>query len=856
MQNTSAPSLIKPYELNENIGRLLPSQNEFIFAPERFSMIAGGYGSGKSRALIIKGLILSAAIPGNAGMFLCYRGTDLETRLVPLFDECCPKSWIKHATKKPFRTYTLRNGSVITFQHLHDAHSSTKSGRIGANLGWASIDQAEEILVEHWDTMASRLRLPRAPKKFLFGSLNPAGRDWIWERFFQSVRPWPRDKDGKVTHLENGKFYQVLRPKPDHVGLAVNSEENRVSNGGFITDDYFDSLLNTYGQEYVDRYVHCSFDDFKGKLFPDFEPGMNDDSISSVHNIEPFPIPRNWDCIGGIDVGGESPWAVTPCYADEYGNLIVTDGFHHRTGRVSEVANWIKSKMPWNENRTTFVIDWENKVASVELADSGIYANVANKDVNPGILRLEGYLHVRKNKPLPPWFEETQPASKFAKFRERGAPKMFVFKNATTVRKELGLAKWDPNKPDKMYKSSTARFDSCFAAGTPVLTEEGYQNIEDITVGTKVWTRQGLKRVVAACCTDSNSVLLDVKLSNGTSIKCTPNHRFMADGVFTPIDAVRYGGILETWQTNVLTDQSNSSTEYGSPCTRVNSTSESTLRENVSGCTDTSGSSTTGLFHRAIKSITRIKTVAITRLKTLPVLLQKNTKYTTSKISAISSLNQLRGIVLRMVEKLRLRPAMQPIDAEEIRNFLVCNAESLTSLGLSTGLEDTRNFAAAIASLNTADSPELMTSIAPVPSVPQSFESIDTPVLLPVVADVTLSSLSLVEDRLPVYNIMVEDAHEYYVAGVLVKNCEALRYVVMSRPQPSDAAVPDDKFLEMEKKDPGAAREWRAWDARLRARMLNQKGDRALAEMDSEETEVIGDGNRLGKYDMDAKDEF
>lgn len=471
MQNTFAGTdVIKPYELNEKLGGLLPSQREFIFAPERFSAIAGGYGSGKSRALIVKGLILSAAIPGNAGMFLCYRGTDLETRLVPLFEEICPRSWIKHSTKKPFRTYTLRNGSVITFQHLHDAHSSTKSGRIGANLGWAAIDQLEECQADHWDTMASRLRLPRAPKKFLFASLNPAGRDWIWERFFQSVRPWPRDKEGKVTTMPDGKFYQAMRPKADHLGIAVNSEENRIENGGYIEGKYFDSLLDTYGPEYIARYVHCSFDDFRGRLFPDFEPGMNDDTVASVHNIEPFKIPSHWDCIGGIDVGGESPWAVVPVYVDPHGNLIVTDGFHHRTGRVMDVANWIKSKMPWNENRTTFVIDWENKLASVELSDHGIYAAVANKDVNPGILRLEGHLHVKQNRTLPSWYEETQPQAKFVKFRSHGCPKMFVFKSATTVRKELGLAKWDPAKPDRMYKSSTARFDSVEAIRYVVMT--------------------------------------------------------------------------------------------------------------------------------------------------------------------------------------------------------------------------------------------------------------------------------------------------------------------------------------------------------------------------------------------------
>ena len=46
------------------------------------------------------------------------------------------------------------------------------------------------------------------------------------------------------------------------------------------------------------------------------------------------------------------------------------------------------------------------------------------------------------------------------KFRNHGSPRVFVFKNAYEFRKEHDVAKWDPNKPDKMYKSSTERFDT------------------------------------------------------------------------------------------------------------------------------------------------------------------------------------------------------------------------------------------------------------------------------------------------------------------------------------------------------------------------------------------------------------
>lgn len=453
-------AIIHPYELDEQIHRLLPSQRAFIYAPERFSMIASGFGSGKSHALCTKGLLLSAAVPGNVGYFLCYRGVDVEKRLMPIFfDEVCPKAWVKKYYKKT-RTAVLRNNSVVSFEHLHDASagSGSKTRKIGANLGWFGLDQAEEAQVEHWDAMISRLRLPRVPKKFGFGTMNPAGQDWGYERFFMGARDFPKDENGKALPIE-GKFYREFRNIPQHLGVMVNSEENRISNGGFVEDEYFDSLLATYGQAWIDRFVYCSFSNFKGKLFSDYEAGLIDTSTASVHNITPFAIPRHWKLTNGIDPGGDSPWAVVPTYSDEEGNLIVTDSYDKRTGRVSDVAAWIKRNTPWNESRVTNVIDWENKVVLTELADYGIHCQVANKEVNPGLMRMEGYFHVQKGRRLPSWYEETQPTHRFLQFRGKGAPRIYVFNSALQWRREHNTAKWHPEKPDTFYKSSTARFD-------------------------------------------------------------------------------------------------------------------------------------------------------------------------------------------------------------------------------------------------------------------------------------------------------------------------------------------------------------------------------------------------------------
>lgn len=470
------PSAIQSFEIEERMGELLGSQRTFIFAPERFSAIAGGYGSGKTRAGILKGLVLSAHFPGNVGMILRYHGSDLEDSVIPLFFEVCPPSWIRSYNKKS-NTVVLRNNSIIMFRHLHDAKAATKTNtsavnmktrRVGANLGWFMIDQMEEAEESQWLAMISRLRLPRAKKKFGFATLNPNGHDWIWKSFFPTFRPWKRNLQGKIV-----EFFQVIRPQADVLGVAVNSEENRESNGGFVEDSYYDSLLDNYSQEYVDRYIYCSFDDFTGKIFKEYRGGLvqkgksdqylEDDTFMSIHNIDPFQPAKDWECIVSIDVGGESPWAVEVHYIDYAGNVIVADGFHRSTVKIHEVASWIKTYTPWNENRTRFVIDPENKVAALELSEHGIHANPALKgagSVMAGILRVAGYMHVSKTHALPEWYEKTQPSHRFERFKGVGSPRLFVFRTNTTWRVEHDTAVWDPNKPNNMLKTHDRRFDS------------------------------------------------------------------------------------------------------------------------------------------------------------------------------------------------------------------------------------------------------------------------------------------------------------------------------------------------------------------------------------------------------------
>lgn len=69
----------------------------------------------------------------------------------------------------------------------------------------------------------------------------------------------------------------------------------------------------------------------------------------------------------------------------------------------------------------------------------------------------------------------------------------------------------------------------CFIAGTQIETEFGKKNIEDIKVGDKVHTRQGLKRVYDSRMTGVKQTVT-AYLSNGKTITATPNHKFWVEG--------------------------------------------------------------------------------------------------------------------------------------------------------------------------------------------------------------------------------------------------------------------------------------------------------------------------------------
>jgi len=70
--------------------------------------------------------------------------------------------------------------------------------------------------------------------------------------------------------------------------------------------------------------------------------------------------------------------------------------------------------------------------------------------------------------------------------------------------------------------------DECFVAGTLVATPMGRRPIEQLEAGDKVLTSDGVMRIKRLV-RNTAKQLVEVKLGNGQTIKCTPDHPFFTD---------------------------------------------------------------------------------------------------------------------------------------------------------------------------------------------------------------------------------------------------------------------------------------------------------------------------------------
>jgi phage terminase large subunit len=400
------------------------SQSWFTFSRNRYTILGGGYGSGKTKAVIERGLFLSCFIPGNEGLIGRNTFAELETTTMNQFFEEISKANLdnliideKKALKKvTLRTHDATNNkpqpSHIWFRHLFEPRPDKKH-ITGLNLGWAGVDQLEDVDEPAWnDLVGGRLRRQGVPP-YAFASYNPKGHWWGYKRWkkpaidkgaVSAAAEMPMD-DQYVIHPQAVGFrrqpvqgvtgrtvnVEAYRVNPDTLLICSVTEENL-----WLGADYVLSARANNPPEWVARYLDGSDDEWSGKVYSEFS------GAQSIHCLTPFPIPKDWPTIVGIDCGGDAPWAVIVARFDPIdGDCVITNEYYRSGILISEIARWIKnpaaSGIPkWDSSNVIYVCDPENAQAIREFQenhDMPMMQRAKKGPKLPGIYRVAGYMH-------------------------------------------------------------------------------------------------------------------------------------------------------------------------------------------------------------------------------------------------------------------------------------------------------------------------------------------------------------------------------------------------------------------------------------------------------------------------------
>jgi len=341
---------------------------------------------------------------------------------------------------------------------------------------------------------------------------------------------------------------------------------------------------------------------------------------------------------------------------------------------------------------------------------------------------------------------------------------------------------------------------ACFRDGTKIMTLMGEKNIEDITEMDYVLTRKGFKKVKHAWCNGERDCI-EVNVE-GTKIICTPEHRFI-DSFNNEIEAqdlTKTTSLVKIdtkeWRkwlsTSGKIDESLTlliSMVSGITDTPILSLTEKGVitpaqmrirRKVIQLCTEICGLLSTVQFRKDMMCTTKTETLLTILLKTLSLLQGKNTLRSIGNFSLKKNGNKLLKQLSKLRRSLLSYGKMSSTERSEKLNSKSLLRTEVLNVSVNAVEESLKH---TLSELLTAlmSVREMPLTVLPEQHTEQDTESQEyvlsvekslkqTSIPQPQLAHLTAKTSSVV-GRYTVYDIEVEDCHEFFANGVLVHNC-------------------------------------------------------------------------------------
>ncbi len=602
--------------------------------------------------------------------------------------------------------------------HLVGANDERAQRRIqGSTLSLAYVDEITLIPQGFFKMLLSRLSVPGAQ---LFGTTNPDSPfHWLKAEFL----------DNKNLDMAVFKF--------------------RIDDNPSLDQEYINNIKREYQGLWYKRYIDGEWVLAEGTVYDFFD--------EEIHVIDVPPGPAEYYVVG-VDYGTVNPTAfVLVGYNKRYWpNVWVEKEYFYDSRKM----NRQKTDSDYSDDMKAFIagynvrsiyIDPSAASFKLEMMKAGITGIAdANNDVINGIRTVSSLF-------------------------SNGTLKIVV--GCRNVIREMQTYRWNETAGRRGKDEPLKEFDhSCFVAGTKVLTACGQVPIEQVKVGDLVRTRSGWNRVEITHKKKAECITVDLL---GKKITCTPEHEFFTcSGWKQARDLIPSDMLIVDIGDDACGKKSNSTAESIADILNL----KTTLIDSTTRITDVTS---TGIFTNSTMEQFHPDTIFITKTATPST--------TTLAISSVSQLLSISPCMLGVGAKIGLvlseitvkgldhsqRNGMQVLKGENGTGVMPINPfcsdsqreENATSAGqnISQLVTDRIDFVQITVSLSSGETLALMMRKE------TALAAINLPLID--IANRSIAVKSVSSSLEEVYNLAVENEHEYFVENILVSNCDALRYV-------------------------------------------------------------------------------
>lgn len=648
---------------------------------------------------------------------------------------------VQYTSGAPFATILGRRVYV-----LGASDSKAEKTIRGLTLAGAYVDEATVLHEDFFTQLTGRMSIPKAQ---LFATTNPdSPAHWLKKKYIDKIGP-----DPEKGQLHNWKIWHF------------NIDDNPV-----LSESYKNSIKNEFSGLFYKRFILGQWVAAAGAVYDMWNP--------EIHTVTDQEMPPMQQYLSiGIDYGTTNPTAAILLGLGEDNVLYALDEYRYtpsdRTTRKTD-AQLSTDINNWREARRVtdipVIVDPAAASFRVQMQSDGVLTHPANNDVLYGIRTITSLLATGKLK---------------------------INTKCAGLLDEFPGYVWDTKATDEGKDEVVKKDDHCIRKGTLVTTERGDIPIEQVTTNDKVLTRAGYKRVLRAWQTSPSAPVLTVTTTSGHTVTGTGNHEIWTENRgWVQLDALRYGDKVATCEPSKRSSITESpiaatQTPTGTANAPTSPRTEPNAQTGASDYTKKSGkSTTTETSPPATTSTTSTATPQTTTRPTSKPYPDTNTTNTTRNSAGMTPSGSSAGSNGNTPGNKRPENGTHPKTAEngtpntpnkhgstaKNRPEHANNAETST-----THEQPTKKNVSAPASANRHGDATVESTTKHEHVHGAETTSSPTSTAKPKHATAVVLGIYDEPSEAPVYDLTVEDQHEFYAGGILVHNClDALRYAVVT----------------------------------------------------------------------------